>query len=137
MKYVFFFFYGSLQQGGFNHKDLPKEAVFITNAELPYKMYETEYKYPAITEESGICKGEIYAIKKDDIKSLDSIENYQKRKSNSEYIRRSVTYGNWHIYAYFASKELEERLKKENRIIKDGDWLNYYKKYVAKAIIYK
>lgn len=127
MKYLYFFFYGTLMK---EYKDgLRKDAEYIKTITLPYRMYITPYGYPVITHEEGITKGEIYRVITEDESSLDKYEDYySKYNSRNAYNRECIKYKDIDLNIYFASERTERIAKDYDIVVADGDWLNFEKK---------
>lgn len=106
----FYFTYGSLKRGFPNHDKheeelsrfvgmattvepypliVPKEPS-CTNPNCPYL-----HRQPTLMDKVGLgyyVKGEVYAVRADDLKELDVLEGYHgKKHSDNVYIRRNIT----------------------------------------------
>jgi len=118
MNNVLFFLYKPLESLSGNK---------IKKIKLPYKLYQSPYGDPAITEEPGTVIGELYSIPESEISKLDEANKYYgKGNANNLYIKKMIKLKDYSIFAYFASPELSELCKKYNIVIADGDWPKFY-----------
>lgn len=127
MEYVYCFFYGSLLEGGYNHSTVPIGSKKIRRVTLPFKLYQTPFGYPAITQERGTVVGDIYRVPKEGFIALDRLEGFRSPGNpDNLYERKKILFDNQTIFLYFAGAELTETIKNYNVVIVDGDWLKFY-----------
>lgn len=129
MKYVYFFIYGPLIEGGYDTSSIPDGSIFEKTIIINTKMYLTPYGYPVITMENGRSKGSLYKIPLDKIDELDKIEGYFKDESKNLTVRKALTLGGTTFYTYVASEKFKELVQKFDVEIINGDWLKFYNKH--------
>lgn len=127
MEYLQFFIYGPMQKGGNEDGALPEGSIFVRNAILPYKLYQSPYGNPALSSEQGRCKGEMYKIPKESISELDRLFGFISH-GNADNLndRKMLMMGGYDLYIYFASSEQLKAAKEYDMVIEDGDWTKFY-----------
>lgn len=127
MSVDYFFIYGPLTEGGYGHSSLPLGSKKLTTVSFPYKSYQTPFGYPAMLNEPGNTKGELYQVPKGSSGAIDSYLGYYGPKNPKNYFeRKKGTFRSFEVFFYFASNETAEIAKAYGLEIPNGDWLTFY-----------
>lgn len=123
------FVYGTLMSGEENHHILKDRSKLLGEGVISGTIYEMPGNYPALIEDEGIVRGELFEFEDEDVlKQLDRIEGYYGKGKKNLYDRerRDIIMADgkfiecW-VYIY----RNKETAKKKGAFIPGGNWKEY------------
>lgn len=130
METINIFVYGTLRQGGHNHRLIAEYVQSAHKATVKGMLFHLPYGYPAMVDGRGTVHGEVFELSDPEtaLAILDQLEGYRGPGQPNHYERITVTAidadgEKYTCYTYVYPSERKEWLEQHAEQVFGGDWM--------------